>query len=279
MLKIKLTFISIIVLGCLISSTGFAWSKQGHMVIADIAYGHLLPAKKKKLDSLLATLQQGKGLQAMLRASTWADDLRFKNIKTYDRWHYIRLPIIKDKLKFTPYVPEPNVLTSSIRQLKLIQDKSNTKKQKAAAIRMLIHLIGDMHQPLHTATLYDKSHPKGDLNGLKYRLKSRYKNLHRFWDVGGGILAYKKRKPFRRQKLIQSIEKQYPYQEKFLQISPGQSIQLWVGESFKLAKKDAYQQKPNSKVSPEYRKLVNKDSRKQLVQAGYHLAQLLNTLL
>ena len=61
---------SIIVLGSFASSAGFAWSKQGHMVIADIAYGHLLPTKKKKLDALLATLKQGKGLQAMLRAST-----------------------------------------------------------------------------------------------------------------------------------------------------------------------------------------------------------------
>lgn len=189
------------------------------------------------------------------------------------------MPIIKDKFKFTSYVAPPNVLTSSIEQLKLIKDKSNTKKQKAAAIRMLIHLIGDMHQPLHVGTLYDKSYPKGDLNGLKYRIKSRYKNLHRFWDVGGGILAYKKRKPFRRQRLTQSIEKQYPYQEKFLQITLAQAIQSWVDDTFNLAKKDAYQQKANSKISSDYRKLVKQDSRKQLANAGYHLAQLLNTLL
>jgi len=54
-------------------------------------------------------------------------------------------------------------------------------------MRLMIHIIGDIHQPLHTSALFSKEFPKGDLGGnlfeIIYLKKKSYKELHEFWDA------------------------------------------------------------------------------------------------
>lgn len=257
----------------------FAWSKQGHLVIADLAYVQLSPVTKKKVDALLSEFYQGNSLKAFEQASTWADFLRFKKIDTYNAWHYIRTPIVRDIMAAPPDIPKPNVLTASIAQSLILQDASSTNSQKAWALRMLIHLIGDLHQPLHVATLVNTQFPRGDLNGLKFLLKARYKTLHYFWDVGGGILAYKKKIHFRRHQLVKSLRSQSNSKDTVLRQSPTQAIEQWVNDAYRIADRDVYQLQTNTKIDGSYRKHAKKISRQQLIEAAQHLAQLLNTIL
>ena len=237
-------------IACAYCSTVFAWSQQGHLVIADLAYAQLSPVAKKKVDDLLSEFYQGNSLKAFEQASTWADALRFKKIDTYNSWHYIRTPIMRDKMVVLPDLPKPNVLTASITQSMVLQDPSSTKSQKAWALRMLIHLIGDLHQPLHVATLVNATFPRGDLNGLKFHLKSRYKTLHYFWDVGGGILAYKKKKNFRLKQLVKSLQQKIrDPNDTILRQSPAQAIVQWVNDAYDIANQDVYQLEKNTKIT------------------------------
>ena len=114
---------------------------------------------------------------------------------------------------------------------------------------------------------------------MKYSLKSRYKNLHRFWDVGGGMLAFKKNKVFNREKLVHSLKNQYLIKESLLNTPPQDAIKNWVNNAFDIALNDVYQQPFKAKITSQYRKSTKKNSRQQLVLAGYHLAQVLNSIL
>tara|TARA_B110000879_G_C10671093_1_gene317992 strand:- start:70 stop:507 length:438 start_codon:yes stop_codon:yes gene_type:complete len=141
---------------------------------------------------------------------------------------------------------------------------------------MLIHLVGDLHQPLHVATKFDHRFPKGDMNGLKYSLRSHYKNLHRYWDLGGGLLAYKKKKVYSGEGLLKSLLKKSPAKADELKAPVNDALNTWVNESFNLAKQHAYQQASSIPIKSSYRNKVQRISKQQLRNAGLHLAQLLN---
>jgi len=264
----------ILMLSCLaVSSLSFSWNSQGHLIIAQIAYDKLTPRTKKSVNEFFEALIK-KGEQTdFIRSSTWADELRYKNINAYNQWHYIHLPI-----NFTHSIkPEaPNIKTACKAQVARLLSPHYSLVEKAWSLKMLIHLIGDLHQPLHVATLYNDKFPYGDLNGLKFRVKSKYKNLHRFWDSGGGILAYKKSKVRHRITLVKQLLRHNNLPINSIRLEPDKLIDAWLEDSFIKAKNHAYQQKYNKKLAFQYQKKVKQISKLQLYKAGQNLAVLLN---
>ncbi|MDT8992642.1 S1/P1 nuclease [Curvibacter sp. APW13] len=149
-----------------------AWGVEGHQIIAAIAQSQLQPAAAKEVQRLLA-LEPGATLVSI---STWADEHR--NPATAP-WHYVNFP--KGNCQYVPErdCPDGKCVVEAIRkQSDILQFEANDEK-RLTALKYLVHLVGDIHQPLHAGWGEDRG-------GNSYQLQAfmRGSNLHAWWDTG-----------------------------------------------------------------------------------------------
>jgi len=172
-----------------------AWNIPGHMLSGAIAYQMLQqesPQTIDKVKALLARLQDvpvaDHGLVLFMQAAKWADDIR-SNDKPQHRalWHYINWPFKPDKQPASVQTREPepvNILTAMVENERVV--KNDNPERKAIALAWLFHLVGDIHQPLHTVQLFTSEYPKGDRDGneicVRVTQAGQPMDLHRFWD-------------------------------------------------------------------------------------------------
>lgn len=167
----RISFILVALLSSLISyGNAPNWGKTGHRATAEIATAHLTKKAKKKVQDLL------EGDNPAL-VSTYPDDI--KSDHQYDKykvWHYINIP---EEKTYEAVKAElgPNII-SALQKVKAgLKDEATPRKKKQFYLKFLIHLIGDLHQPLHLGR------PK-DLGGNKIIVFwfGEPSNLHRVWD-------------------------------------------------------------------------------------------------
>src|SRR5258705_3884838 len=178
-----------------------AWSGAGHMIIAAEAYRELSPKWKTKADTVLKahpdyakwkesfssespTLDLG--TYVFMRASTWPDEIRRKG-NPYDhvRWHYINYPLKAPRFPLEPgSSPEDDILYGIQQCEKGLSDRNEPVELRAVHLSWLIHLIGDLHQPLHCSTLVNDTYLNGDKGGNDFYVKPAQEGirLHSFWD-------------------------------------------------------------------------------------------------
>lgn len=161
-IRISCVLVGALVLTC---STAFGWGCDGHQTVAAIAFRHLDPSVKARSLELLRQLPRDvqmphyckeSGLNLFVDVSTWADDIRTKRPET-GRWHFIDLPLGTDRpdLKFCDG-SSGCVISAIQQQVSVLRNVSAPPAAKAVALLFLIHLSGDLHQPLHTTTNNDK---------------------------------------------------------------------------------------------------------------------------
>lgn len=153
----------------------FAWGKTGHELVAEIAFQFLDDSTKQIVQDYLGNL-------SIEEAANWMDDSRGNSYYNYMRtWHYLDM----DKgLTYTP-TSERNILTvlhSAIVDIK--QYKTLKKKDVKRDLLLIFHLVGDLHQPLHTGYSVDKGG-----NSIEIKSPVVSGNLHSVWDTQ--ILEYK----------------------------------------------------------------------------------------
>lgn len=188
----------------------FAWSGPGHMLIAAIAYRDLSGSEKRVVSELLkhhpdygrwtnafsAELAPvGLDTFVFMRASTWPDEIR-RHGSPYDhpQWHYVDYPLEPPEFpdKPSPY-PNDDILYGIAQSERSLQDQSISPELKAVYLSWLIHLVGDIHQPLHCCTLVNANYPApvGDKggNGFFVRPGDVGVNLHSIWDKALGATA------------------------------------------------------------------------------------------
>lgn len=172
------TIYIILILGLFLKPLeSFAWGKDGHRIVAEIAKSQL---RKSIQDSVSKYL----GVMSFDDAATWMDDVRgdasFDFMKP---WHFI------DIEKGQTYVPKPgdqNCYTELQRVINELKTKKKlTKDQITTDIKVLFHLCGDIAQPLHTGYPEDKGG-----NNVNVSILSKTANLHHVWD--SDIIYYKK---------------------------------------------------------------------------------------
>jgi S1/P1 Nuclease len=124
-----------------------------------------------------------------MQAARWADDIRTQD-KAQNRppWHYINLPFKPQGQPASVQIREPepeNILTAIAENERLVK-KENDPERRAIALAWLFHLVGDIHQPLHTAQLFTVDYPQGDRGGneicVRVTQAGQPMDLHRFWD-------------------------------------------------------------------------------------------------
>ena len=188
-----------------------AWNPTGHMVIASMTYDQLAPAERARWTEWLrqhpdfARWQAAapkdqpdfdEGRYLFMKASTWPDDIR-KTGSPYDHpvWHYIDYPL--EEPDFSP-APAPanteDILFGIDRCKGVLSDAKAAPVERAAYLSWLIHLVGDLQQPLHCAALISPAYPKpgGDRGGNLFYVAvgGAPINLHWFWDcLPGTALA------------------------------------------------------------------------------------------
>ncbi len=153
-----------------------SWGVIAHRSIGKIAENHLSKKAKKAVYDLLGT-------ETMPLVSTYADEVRSYNEYKYTApWHYVNPPKGLNYEDFTKYLKdtkEPNVYNALLLMEKDLKDPSKSKADKLFALKFIIHLIGDLHQPMHTGR-------EEDLGGNKVivKFRGRETNLHGLWDSG-----------------------------------------------------------------------------------------------
>ena len=198
------------------------WGDVGHMTVAAAAYGQLTPATKDRVRVLLAlnpkhdhwltmlpagTLGADRDMMIFMIASTWPDQI--KRDSTYqndgDRpagspdpggnhgyddklmhkyWHFVDTPFSTDHTPLPP-IPTPNA-AERITLFRGVLASAAADPLKSYDLAWLLHVVGDVHQPLHCTTRVRAGNPEGDNGGNKVKVHCTgcpaQEDLHAFWD-------------------------------------------------------------------------------------------------
>ena len=150
-----------------------AWGPLGHHLTGRLAERHLTP---QALAAVKELLEPG---ESMAEASTWADGQR-RTIKGSGNWHYVDVPLDEERYddRFAGDVPEKGNIVPKIREFKaVVKDRSRPLKERRVALRFLIHLVEDLHMPLHVGDNHDRGG-----NDTQVRFFDQGTNMHRLWD-------------------------------------------------------------------------------------------------
>ena len=146
------------------------WGNTGHRAIGEIANKHLSKRIKRKIKELLDG-------QSLAMISTYADDIKSdRAYSKYYTWHYVNLND-DETYQTSKKNPKGDLITGIAKCKQVIMDKTSSKEDKVFHLKMLVHLIGDLHQPMHVGRVSDKG-------GNDFKVKWFYKgsNMHRVWD-------------------------------------------------------------------------------------------------
>lgn len=236
--------------------TSFGWGSTGHRVTGWIAEKHISKKAKKELDRIL-------GGQSLSMATNWMDEIRSDSLYNYtEDWHFVTIPQGKTYAE-TKKNPNGDLIEAIGRLVTALKTKKLNAKDEAEHLKMLIHLIGDIHQPLHVGVEGDRG--GNDIKITWFRSES---NLHRVWDsqmIDDTNLSYTE--------LAQSLE--MPGKDK---ISSWQksSVEQWATES--ISYRDNVYNYGNGKLGYKYTYDNFHIVRYRLLQAGIRLAGVLNEI-
>lgn len=247
----------------LISSFTYAnpnpnWGATGHRTVGNIAEKHLSKKAKKQINQLL----QGESLAFV---STFGDEIKSdKRYSKFSPWHYVNFPF-DTKYEDSNKNPKGDIVMGINHCISVLKNKNSSKEDKIFYLKFLVHLIGDLHQPLHVG----KSEDKGG-NNFQVRWHNKGTNLHRVWDsdmikswnMGYTELALNAKNLNKQQ--IETIQKG--------------SVLDWTYESQELAKKVYTSAEIGEKLSYRYSYTHFGTVRSQLQKAGIRLAKILNDI-
>ena len=258
--KIKKT--TVLALFLFLPFCGMAWGVLGHRIVGQVADSYLTKNAKKEIFKIL-------GNESVAMSSNWPDFIKSDPAYSYlSNWHYINLKagLTETELKnylatdtATDAYTKINWLSEQLKNKGLEQDK------KILYLRLLIHIVGDIHQPLHIGR-YD------DLGGNKIKV-SWFKdpsNLHTVWD--SKLIDFQQLSYSEYANAINYTTKEV---RKTWQAEP---VSEWIWQSYQFAEKIYADIKPDENLEYKYNFKFIDIVNHQLVKGGVHLAGLLNDI-
>ncbi|MBW8685907.1 S1/P1 nuclease [Chitinophaga sp. B61] len=245
--------------------SGFAWGVTGHRVVAEIASNHLTPKARKAIAALL-------GPQSMALVANWPDFIKSDTTHKYDhtsKWHYLDFPANSTRVQFDEVIKShatgDNLYAQTEALIKQLKDPAVSKEDKVFALTFLIHLVGDMHQPLHIGRDEDQGG-----NKIQVMWFDKQSNLHRVWD----------------EQLIEFQQLSYTEYTRALDTANAAEIRKlqrgsiadWMFESNQLSNKVYALTHNNDKLSYRYNYWFIADLNSQLLKGGLRLAAILNQI-
>lgn len=269
----------------LLPAAAQAWGPTGHMITAQIAYDRLQPETRAEVDRLIAVLaDEEPKIGHFVPASYWMDELRRLGWRAFDFWHFTNPPYNPEGLASVPASHRHDVVWAIGQAVSTLQNPRVPDPQKAWMLRVLEHLVGDVHQPLHCINRYTRRLPSGDRGGNLFELKMERNgdagfvpdNLHAYWDGTAGLFP--------------RIPPGAPWREPVRvfarqvreEVSPPPGIardldpEVWAQEGYRLAVEEAYRGiEEGGRPSEAYRRRAQSTIRRQLALGGYRLAAIL----
>lgn len=252
----------------------YAWNALGHKVVAQIAFDNLSPNALAMYQRYFHTRSNHTTHNSFIASATWMDRIRTKKIYWYDGMHYIDIPYSSDAIAL-PVVERTNAVWAIQNAITVLSAKYTNSSDKQLALKMLIHVVGDIHQPLHAVTKVSTQLPQGDLGGNLFPLgtNSVGTNLHKYWDNGAGLFQKQKNKN-QYQNIAHHLERKWSCD----QINSKTHPELWAQKSHDYALNTVYQINPHEVPSAKYQALAQNLVQKRVVFAGCRLAYVLNQI-
>jgi hypothetical protein len=243
----------------LLPLAGFGWGKTGHRVVGQIAENHLTPKAFQAVRDLL-------GAESLAAVSNWADEIRSDpNWKVADPWHYVNIP---DGQTYAAMEKNPagDILEALRRFDAVLRDPAAPKQKKIEALKFMVHLVGDLHQPLHAGKRDDLG---GNRTVVTWFRGTEPTNLHAVWD----------------ERLIEQENLSFTEWARFLDTATEMRVkdwqstgyEVWMEESYALRGK-AYEFKPELPLSYDYVYRNLPIVKMRLLQGGVRLAGALNAI-
>lgn len=275
-----------------VASPAQAWNTLGHKVIADIAWLRLGDATRQQIAQTLRHhpqfdrdfAKQGDANDdrwIFQQAATWPDIIRKQKEYDHPSWHYIDLAL-GGQAKFNVAMKLAGPADSwnapqAIEYCRKTLAGNAPPAQKALAYCWLEHLVGDVHQPLHSTALVNARFPEGDRGGNSIPVRQG-KNLHSLWD---NLLGRESRPNDVKREVAQLVARPALWKAEVKDDVPG-----WIRESHELAKSVVYSPEILAAVNtpgdlqpinlPEpYLKQAGETASVRVVAAGERLAMLL----
>jgi S1/P1 Nuclease len=223
-------FQALICAALLVTSTGvFAWGSEGHRVSGLIAESMLTPRARLTVSTLL---DGGSLADASVFMDVYREALKLE-VPGSERWHFNNRAVCED----APLVcPDGNCASAQIpRQFAILSDTSKTKVERQQALRFLVHMVGDIHQPLHTA---DDSDLGGNRKPVFMPMSNFPRNLHSVWDSDIVKVAFRGRSET---EVARDLINEH--QKSFREWMRG-DVKDWMSASYGLAKRLVYGQLP-----------------------------------
>lgn len=234
------------------------WGKTGHRVVGEIAENYLTGKTKRKIAKLLDH-------RTLAFSSTFADEI--KSDDRYDKfynWHFVNMPF-DTTYELSVKNPKGNLVTGIAFCKNIIQDEKSSEADKAFYLKLLIHLVGDLHQPMHIGLEEDRG-------GNDIKLKWFYKdtNLHSVWDskmIDDYGMSFTE--------LADNVD--YLSKEEVKAIQKGTVVD-WVNETQQLTKTVYASVKEGENLRGDYTYRYFDTVRAQLQKGGIRLAKVLNDI-
>ena len=147
------------------------WGQNGHRATGKIAENHLNKKAKKRIDKLL------KG-QSLAFVSTYADEIKSDSAyRKYYSWHYVNMDLEESYADATKN-PKGDLVTGINKCIEVLKDTNSSEEDKSFHLKMLVHFVGDLHQPMHIGQKEDKGG-----NAIQVEWFGKETNLHAVWDT------------------------------------------------------------------------------------------------
>ncbi|MES1210100.1 MAG: S1/P1 nuclease [Pseudomonadota bacterium] len=297
-----------------------AWDDFGHMEVAAVAFKKLHPTTKQNVARLLkmnprytnwivGARRGDEDRMAFMRAATWADSIKvdphykddaqaaatagqnigYGDLLRHGYWHFIDQPLSPDGTPLVP-APSPNVATQIAAFRTALAAPATGDDVRSYDLVWLLHLVGDVHQPLHCVSRYDAADLQGDRGGNLVRIMGntpppvcddpRYcpfgppTELHAFYDdiLGAGYAVGP----------VEEAAAHLPAPDPKLAAIGDEKV--WIQEGLELARSSVYVPPigvgdgPFS-ITPQFQKAAADLGRRRIALAGARLANLLNAAL
>lgn len=266
----------------LLAPAASAWSTLGHRLVGALAERHLSPAAEAQVHALLA----GEPDPTLAGVAYWADALRDNEpgrFKETSRWHYVNYP--KDQCDYVAArdCPGGNCVIGAIeRQRAILADPKQPREARRDALKFLVHLVGDVHQPMHAGN-------QDDLGGNRFQISLRTDiapekyardkyvggvmgtNLHSVWDYY--VLAERRLDLKQYADALDALPWPPP-------VDSGKSSppEAWAAESCRLiGSRQLYPQ--GHKMDRRYPDAMRPLAEQRVRQAAYRLSMILNETL
>ena len=239
-----------------------AWGVLGHRIVGQIADSYLTPTAKKAISKILGTESIG-------MSANWADFIKSDTTMKYiSPWHYVDINGGLSYADFQSYLKHDTIVDAYTQLnflIKQLKNKQLPKDKKAMYLKLLIHIVGDIHQPLHVGHVDDEGG-----NKIKVTWFGTPTNLHSVWDsklIDFQQLSYTE--------YATAINHTTLAQRTILQKQP---LNDWLYQTYQIAGKVYDDIKPDDKLSYVYNYNYIDILNQQLLIGGVHLAGLLNEI-